>query len=613
MLSCLRTLLCAAHDLIPSFTIDGQTIGLKGFANRQEGAFQARNSSQVSSFHGLAQGFSTDQQRLRFSLFRYNGRKAPRLLQQTGLLGQTHGTPRARTPAQCSAQRPAIHGHQNHSRTAQKIDGILSDGLAPLMVAGHQPTHGGLHQSDRWTEEKIGQAAAPVSRLPRIATDGEDFMSDRIALVEDDPGGRRAAAAILSRAGFDVRTFTSAEDFLKARPEVAVVLTDLMMPGIDGIELMQRIKSQHGADVEVVLITAYGSADVAAQAMSEGAFHFLTKPLDSGLLVETTRRACERVTLRSRVALLENRLATYEPAEIIGASRAVDDLKDQLKRLAPAALPVLITGPSGSGKELAARALHQGSERASQAFVAVNCAALPEHLLESELFGHLRGAFTGAEQRRKGRFLEADGGTLFLDEVADLPLSLQAKLLRALERGEITPLGADKPKQVDVRLVAATNHPSLKTALREDLYYRLAGALIEVPSLAQRHDDIPILVAHFMARHGLRAPQLGPQALEQMQRYEWPGNIRELAHACDRLAALYPGAQLDQLPEALGSDNKPLSAGLLIDPNWTLEHVESQVIQWTLDRYGGNRNATAKHLGIGVRTLYRRLQQSEDS
>jgi DNA-binding NtrC family response regulator len=450
-----------------------------------------------------------------------------------------------------------------------------------------------------------------MARLPVISSDGEEFMAHRIALVEDDPGGRRTAAAVLGRAGFEVLAFACAEDFLAARPEVVVVLTDLMMPGVDGLGLMRAVKNRRGDDVEVVLITAYGTANVAAQAMADGAFHFLTKPLDPGLLVETARRAAERVGLRSRVALLEDRLARHEPDEIIGASRAVEELRAQLKRLAAADLPVLITGPSGSGKELAARALHLGSERRSGPFVAVNCAALPEHLLESELFGHMRGAFTGAERRRKGRFLEADGGTLFLDEVGDLPPSLQAKLLRALEHGEITPLGADQPLPVTVRLLAASNRDPLREVLREDLYYRLAGAVVDVPALAARRDDIPILVAHFLARHGLRAPTLGAQALKQLQRYDWPGNIRELAHTCDRLTALYPSADLASLPESLG-DAQAAPQGLIIDPLWSLGAVEEAVIRWTLERFGGNRNLTAKHLGIGVRTLYRRLTAMGD-
>ena len=434
-------------------------------------------------------------------------------------------------------------------------------------------------------------------------------MSRRIALVEDDPRGRRVVSAVLGRAGLEVLAFATAEELLAARPEVSVVLTDLMMPGVDGLELMKRIKASRGDDVEVVMITAYGTADVAARAMAEGAFHFLTKPLDPELLVQTTKRALERVGLRHRVARLEDRLSTYESTEIVGASAAIHALREQLARLAQAELPVLVRGPSGAGKELAARALHLGSERADGPFVAVNCAALPEQLLESELFGHMRGAFTGAERRRKGRFAEADGGTLFLDEVGDLPIGLQAKRLRALERGEVTPLGADSPRRVNVRVVAATNAPDLGAAMRQDLYYRLAGATVTVPPLADRTDDVPILVAHFMARHGLRAPRLGHEALEQLQAYAWPGNVRELAHTCDRLAALYPGAALERLPEPLGGGSgTPIRDGLRIDPSWTMKEVEAKVIAWTLERFEGNRAQTAKHLGIGERTLYRRLE-----
>ena len=403
-----------------------------------------------------------------------------------------------------------------------------------------------------------------MARVHRIPAHGEDLMSDRIALVEDDPGGRKVASAMLSRAGMEVIAFASAEDFLRVRPAVSVVLTDLMMPGIDGLELMRQLKSNQGDDVEVVLITAFATADVAAQATAQGAFHFLTKPLDPQLLVETARRAAERVRLRSRVARLRIDSRPAESQEIIGASKAIGDLREQLARLAQAELPVLITGASGSGKELAARALHLGSGQ-DEPFVAVNCAALPANLLESELFGHLRGAFTGADARRKGRFLEAHGGTLFLDEVGEMPMPLQAKLLRVLERGEVTPLGADKPPK---STFDSSPQPTKSSSAR----CCVTTCIIDWRAHATTYpawrsgDDVPILAAHFLARHGLRAPKLGSKALEALQNYDWPGNVRELAHTCDRLAALYPGADLETLPESLDAQTSPAQAGLIIDP-----------------------------------------------
>ncbi len=433
----------------------------------------------------------------------------------------------------------------------------------------------------------------------------------RVSLVEDDPGGRRVAAAILARAGFDVTAFERAEDYLAARPPCEVVLTDLMLPGMDGLDLLSTLKSERAAP-ELVLMTAYGTADVAARAMGDGAFHFLTKPLDPDLMVETVRRAGERVRMRSEVERLRHQVAQKSGSEILGASAAVDQLRQQLDRLAPSDLPILIQGDSGSGKELAARALHYGGPRGTKPFVAINCAAIPESLLESELFGHTRGAFTGADRKRIGRFQEADGGTLFLDEIGEMPMSVQAKLLRILENGEVTPLGSNQPIAVDVRVVSATNR-EVGERLREDLYYRLAGATLTIPRLAERRDDIPLLVAHFLEQQGgTSAPKLGPQALESLQKQAWPGNIRQLRHYCARLCALHPGEALDALPEDFGSPRAPgAEAGLQILPDWDMKRIESEVIRWTLHRYNGNREQAAKALGLGVRTIYRRLKDSD--
>lgn len=434
----------------------------------------------------------------------------------------------------------------------------------------------------------------------------------RVSLVEDDPGGRRAAAAILSRAGFEVTAFERAEDYLAARPAGEVLLTDLMLPGLDGLELLARLQAE-GDGPEVILITAYGTAEVAAKAMGDGAFHFLTKPLDPELMVQTVRRAGERVHMRSEVARLRHQMAKHSGSEILGASAAADQMREQLARLAQSDLPILIQGPSGCGKELAARALHFGGPRSEESFVAINCAAIPEALLESELFGHTRGAFTGADRKRMGRFQEADRGTLFLDEIGEMPTSLQAKLLRVLENGELTPLGSDRSVKVDVRVVSATN-TDVKESLRNDLYYRLAGATLTVPSLAERSDDIPLLIAHFLEQQGgTSAPKLGAKALETLQQHPWPGNVRELRHYTARLCALHPGEELEDVPEAMSSHPQQSSRGMNIDPDWDMKRIESEVIRWTLARFQGNRELAAKALGLGVRTIYRRLKEEEPS
>jgi len=305
-------------------------------------------------------------------------------------------------------------------------------------------------------------------------------------------------------------------------------------------------------------------------------------------------------------------MARSSGSEILGASAAVDQLRQQLARLAQTNLPILIQGASGSGKELAARALHFGGPRSAKPFIALNCAAIPENLLESELFGHTRGAFTGADKKRTGRFQEADGGTLFLDEIGEMPSGLQAKLLRILENGEVTPLGSNQAISVDVRVVSATNR-DVTERIRQDLYYRLAGATLQIPRLSDRRDDIPLLVAHFLEQQGgTRAPKLGPQALESLQQHPWHGNIRELRHYCARLCALYPGESLDALPEDLNARGPTAStAGLQIHPDWDMKRVEAEVIRWTLHRFDGNREQTAKALGLGVRTIYRRLKESD--
>jgi DNA-binding NtrC family response regulator len=377
-----------------------------------------------------------------------------------------------------------------------------------------------------------------------------------IGLVEDDPGGRRVTTAVLGRAGFEVTAFPSAEAYTAVAPDVDVLLTDLMLPGMDGLDLLDEVLARAGAP-EVVLITAYGTADVAAKAMTQGAFHFLTKPLDPDLLVVTVRRAVERRSMRSEVAHLRDRLAAYEGHQMLGASAAMDVLRDQLSRL----------------------------------------------------------AFTGADHRRKGCFVEADRGTLFLDEVSELPEPMQAKLLRALETGEIRPLGSDKPLQVDVRVVSASNRERVQEHLREDLYYRLAGVTVRVPGLAHRRDDIPLLIARFLTEFGGdSAPKLGPAALDELIAREWPGNVRELRNMAARLCALHPGENLQQLPaEPTTSPTTPPGEGLAVDPTWTLTEVEEAVIAWTLKRFDGNREQAAKHLQVSARTLYRRLAANRGS
>ncbi len=451
-----------------------------------------------------------------------------------------------------------------------------------------------------------------------------------ILIVEDDEALRTLLEEELGDAGYNVSSVIDAEaawTYLQQQT-VTLVLSDLRLPNADGIELLLKSK-QLASSPGFIIITAFGTVEQAVDALKQGADDFLTKPLKLDHLRLSVERVIKTKRLQDEVSHYRKLLAEEGFHGMIGRSEPVHKLVDNIRQIARAAGPVLIIGESGTGKELVARAVHKESERSDKPFIAVNCAGIPPELLESELFGHVAGAFTGAQKARKGLFTEADGGTLLLDEIGEMPLEMQSKLLRILQDGQIRPVGANREVTVDVRVIAATNR-SLEEEVsekrfREDLYYRLETFLLKVPALRERGDDIELLTVHFINRYNahLHKNILGihSAALESLKNYSFPGNVRELSNAIERAVTFCQKEELgiDDLPERLrvnnaaghSLDNDPSNTGFqLLKANElpTLEELEQRYIQYVLDQLDGNKRRAAELLGIGRRTLYRRLE-----
>jgi two-component system NtrC family response regulator len=439
---------------------------------------------------------------------------------------------------------------------------------------------------------------------------------DTILLVEDDDSGRELALYNLRKAGYTVEGAADGESGLARFDPArhALVITDVKMPGLGGLELLRRVK-ERSPDTPVLVITAYADIDVAVAAMKAGAFDFLGKPFHRDHLVLTVQKALERGRLRREIADLKIRAAGVE-RPIVHRSAAMARALEIADRVAPSAAAVLITGESGTGKELVARRVHVRSGRAAGPFVAVNCAAIPGELLESELFGHVRGAFTGAVRDRPGRFRQAHAGTLFLDEIGDLPLPLQAKLLRVLQERSVDVVGADAPVPVDVRVLAATNHDVhalvAAGALRRDLLYRLAVVELPLPPLRERREDIPALVQHFVGQHG-RDLDVPEPVLAELAARPWPGNVRELENACERAALLCTGAALTlaDLPprpaEAAPAGGEWLPA--LPEDGLSLVDLEKRVIERVLHMKRGNVSQAAAYLRVPRHILAYRMEK----
>lgn len=444
-----------------------------------------------------------------------------------------------------------------------------------------------------------------------------------ILIVDDEKNAREGLKHFLSGLDYDVYTAENAREAVaivrKEHPEV--ILTDLKMPETDGIALLHEIK-RIKPDTIVILLTAYGTVESAVQAMKAGAFHYLTKPinfdeLELSLKKAFSQRSLEHENIQLREELIRER---HEAGEIIGESEMIHKSISLCKQVAQSDSAVLIQGESGTGKELFAHLIHSESPRASKPFVTVHISALTETLLASELFGHERGAFTGATERKIGRFERAHGGTLFLDEVAEIPEAMQVKLLRVLQSGEFERVGSVKTIRADVRLICATNK-NLKEQVelgkfREDLFYRINVILLEIPPLRERPEDIPLLVNHYLKffadRNHKRIEKISPDALQLLNKYEWPGNVRELKNMIERLVVLSKSNIIttEHIPEDIKGNRKIMtkssSSGKAVN---TIQEMEEELIRKTLLDLGRNKSLAAKKLGISRRTLYRKMEE----
>ena len=448
-------------------------------------------------------------------------------------------------------------------------------------------------------------------------------MKPLILVIDDDRGMCELLELGLAKRGYEVRSTTDARKVLELLQQAsfAAVVTDLNMPGQNGIELTRQLIGNR-PDLPVVVITAFGSMESAIEAMRAGAYDFLTKPLEVDALAIVLQRAVQHHALREEVKLLRKAVAAAQSFDsLIGESNEMRQVFDLLSRVADADVSVLIGGESGTGKELVARSIHNRSIRKSGPFVAVNCAALPEALLESELFGHTRGAFTDARSTRRGLFQQAQGGTVFLDEIGDLPLSLQPRLLRVLQERKVRPVGSDTEVDIDVRVLAATNLDLEKAVterqFREDLYYRLNVVQLRLPPLRARGNDVLLLAQHVLdqtaVRLGKRVQRLTPKVAERLLAYSWPGNVRELQNCIERAVALtaYDQIGVDDLPEKV-RDYRPSQVLLISDhPSdlLSMEEVERRYILRVLDVVSGNKSLAAQILGFDRRTLYRKLER----
>jgi two-component system response regulator HydG len=443
-----------------------------------------------------------------------------------------------------------------------------------------------------------------------------------ILLIDDEESLCNAAEKILVKEGYRVATVHTAQDGLRKfeTDGAELVITDLMLPDLDGTELLKRIK-QLRPDVEVIVITGHGTVERAVEAMRLGAYDFIEKPLDRTLLVKATGKAVEKQRLAAENRRLREQLQQQKGEEVlVGNSPAMVALKKLIRQIAPTDVSVLIQGDSGTGKEVVADVIHSLSQRANKPIVKISCAAIPETLLESELFGYERGAFTGASGSKQGKFELAHGGTLFLDEIAEMTPQLQAKLLRVLQDGRLQRLGSTKDIQIDVRVISAT-HVDIAKAIeekrfRQDLYYRLNVVQIFLPTLRARAEDIPLLADHFLGKYaasmGKEVRAIAPEAMEQLTGHQWPGNVRELENAIQRALVVTTDDTIRsfQLAPAATAGQRAgaaLGPAVTIPVGTPLAEADEQIITETLAQCGGDKEKAAKMLGISSRTLYRRF------
>jgi two-component system response regulator HydG len=446
-----------------------------------------------------------------------------------------------------------------------------------------------------------------------------------ILIVDDEQDHAQVMCEALQRIGHRCDVTYNLEEASQrlARKKYDVIVTDLMMEGRrEGIDVLQLAKKQQPSP-PVILVTAHGAVKTYKEAMGLGAFDFIEKPLDLEDFRAQVNRAAETASLQKQNQVLEARLQEQIDAQsgfegIIGNSESMRRVLQTARQVAGSDIPVLILGESGTGKELVARAIHNHSRRRKSRLVALNCAGLSENILEDELFGHVKGAFTGATTDREGRFEHADGGTLFLDEIGDMPAAMQAKLLRVLENGEVVRLGSNEPVHVDVRLISATNRKLAEMVaekqFREDLYFRIKGVTIELPPLRERREDIPLLIHFFLSqaaeRHHKTVEGMAPEAQQRLMGFGWPGNVRQLKTAVENMVVLsnQPVLGVEDLPAEVRPAGGASPGGLSNVVGISLEELEKEAIRNTLKMTHGNREQAAKILGIGERTLYRKIK-----
>ena len=447
-----------------------------------------------------------------------------------------------------------------------------------------------------------------------------------LLVVDDDPSNLDTLRVVFERESYKVLTARSGREALDhiRTGGVDVVLTDLMMPGISGLELLKGVKTIDPL-VEVVLMTAYGSVERAVEAMKQGAYDFVTKPFKRIQIVKSVRRAMEKQSLLQENRTLREQIRSLRgQSEIVGSSASFQRMMDLIRQVAPSEATILIQGESGTGKELVAKEIHRLSRRSDRQMVPFNCAALPRELAEAELFGHEKGAYSGAHKARPGLFREADGGTLFLDEVSELDLATQGKLLRVIQDGEVKPVGGSRVMHVDVRIIAASKDVLQEAVsagrFREDLYYRLNVITVSVPPLRDRLGDVPLLAAYFIARFAAKNKKViggfTPEALEVLQGSTWPGNVRELENVVERAVILCRSniITMAELPaEMVEAAGRPVSGPLEIRLGTTLEEIEQRVLETTLASVDGDKKLAADLLGISQRTVYRMLERRRPS
>jgi DNA-binding NtrC family response regulator len=452
--------------------------------------------------------------------------------------------------------------------------------------------------------------------------DQQTINRAKILVVDDDREMCQFLADLLGEEGYLVETVhdgASAVERYRANT-FDLTITDLMMPRMRGTELVRQLK-EIDAHALVLLITAFGSIESAVEAMHAGAFHYVTKPFRTEEILLQVNRALEQRSLQSEVERLRQQVhSRYGFENIIGQSARMREIFELVAHVSDLAVNVLIVGESGTGKEMIARAIHQNSARAARSFIPINCAAIPETLLESELFGYVRGAFTDARKDRRGLFQAANGGVLFLDEISEIPLSLQAKLLRVIEDKEVRPLGTNQGEKVDARLVSACNRDPESLVqegrFRQDLYYRLNVIRIDLPPLRERTEDIPILIEHFMRKFSEQIHRklegIEPEALDALTNYHWPGNIRELEHTIERAVLLGKEARIglqDFPPSLVARNDHVLPLADAIAKSYTLKDLEKEYIMRVMETVGGNKTEAAKTLGVDRTTLYRKLEE----